>query len=142
MECFLVELNLRKRKWLISCSYNLNKNNISKHIEIQSKNLDLYSSQYKSNIIIGDHHNPSCIGLILTNSPCSFQGSCVVETGLFEFHRMGSHHYELRNSFLRHRSNENRQKYSKQRNCLFVEKNKKELLQKSYINLKNSFNRN
>ena len=79
MECFFVELNLRKRKWLISCSYNLNKNNISKHIEIQSKNLDLYSSQYKSNIIIGDHHNPSCIGLILTNSPCRFQGSCVVE---------------------------------------------------------------
>ena len=94
MECFFVELNLRKRKWLISCSYSLNKNNISKHIEIQSKNLDLYSSQYKSNIIIGDHHNPSCIGLILTNSPCRFQGSCVVETGLFDFHRMGSHHYE------------------------------------------------
>ena len=52
------------------------------------------------------------------------------------------HRSKLRNSFLRHRSNENRQKYSKQRNCLFVEKNKKELLQQSYINLKNSFNRN
>ena len=49
-----VELNLRKRKWLISCSYNLHKNNISKHIEILSKNLDLCSSHYESNIIIGD----------------------------------------------------------------------------------------
>ena len=53
-ECFLAELNLLKRKSLISCSYNPHKNNISKHIEILSKNLDLYSSQYESIIIIGD----------------------------------------------------------------------------------------
>ena len=53
-ECFFVELNLRKRKWLVSCSYNSHKNSISKHIEILSKNLDLYSSQYESNITIGD----------------------------------------------------------------------------------------
>ena len=117
-ECFFVELNLRKRKWLISCSYNPHKNKFSKHIEILSKNLDL-SSQYKSNIIIGDfnvgvsdphmndfcngynlsslinepifYKNPdnlSCIDLILTNSPRSLQGSCVVETGLSDFHRI------------------------------------------------------
>ena len=53
-ECFFVELNLCKRKRLISCSYNPHKNNISKHIEVLRKNLDLYSSQYESNIIIGD----------------------------------------------------------------------------------------
>ena len=51
---FFVELNLRKRKWLIPCSYNPHKNNISRHIETLSKNLDLYSSQYGNNIIIGD----------------------------------------------------------------------------------------
>ena len=88
-------------------------------MEILSKNLDLYSSQYEINIIIGDFNvgvsdlylkyfrnahnlrslikestfyknpeNPSCIDLILTNSHLSFQGSCVVETGLSDFHRM------------------------------------------------------
>ena len=32
--------------------------------------------------------NPSYIDLMLTNSPRSFQNSCVVETGLSDFHRM------------------------------------------------------
>ena len=32
--------------------------------------------------------NPSRIDLILTNKPFSFQNSCVVETGLSDFHRM------------------------------------------------------
>ena len=32
--------------------------------------------------------NPSCIDLILTNSPLSFQSSGVIETGLFNFHKM------------------------------------------------------
>ena len=32
--------------------------------------------------------NPSCIDLILTNSPYSFQNSCVIETGLSDFYMM------------------------------------------------------
>ena len=32
--------------------------------------------------------NPSCIHIILTNSPCSFQNSSVVETGLSDYHMM------------------------------------------------------
>ena len=32
--------------------------------------------------------NPLCIDLILTNSPYSFQNSCVIETGLSDFHMM------------------------------------------------------
>ena len=32
--------------------------------------------------------NPSCIDLILTNSPYSFQNSGVIETGLLDFHKM------------------------------------------------------
>ena len=32
--------------------------------------------------------NPSCIDLILTNSPYSFQISSVIETGLSDFHMM------------------------------------------------------
>ena len=31
---------------------------------------------------------PSCIDLILTNRPKSFQTTCVIETGLSDFHRM------------------------------------------------------
>ena len=31
---------------------------------------------------------PTCIDLILTNSPGSFQNSCVKETGLADFHKM------------------------------------------------------
>ena len=31
---------------------------------------------------------PSCIDLILTNRPKSFQSTCVIETGLSDFHRM------------------------------------------------------
>ena len=31
---------------------------------------------------------PSCIDLILTNCPCSFQNSCVIETGLSDSHKM------------------------------------------------------
>ena len=32
--------------------------------------------------------NPTCIDLILTNRPRSFQDSTVVEMGLFDFHNM------------------------------------------------------
>ena len=32
--------------------------------------------------------NPSCIDMILTNKPRSFQSTCVIETGLSDFHRM------------------------------------------------------
>ena len=37
------------------------------------------------------HKNPSqpkCIDLILTNEPRSFQTTCVIETGLSDFHLM------------------------------------------------------
>ena len=32
--------------------------------------------------------NPSIIDLMLTNSPYSYQNSCVIETGLSDFHKM------------------------------------------------------
>ena len=31
---------------------------------------------------------PTCIDLILTNCPGSFQNPCVIETGLSDFHKM------------------------------------------------------
>ena len=33
-------------------------------------------------------NNPTCIDLILSNTPRSFQSSCVIETGLSDFHLM------------------------------------------------------
>ena len=33
-------------------------------------------------------NNPSCIDLIITNRPKSFQNSMVIETGLSDFHKM------------------------------------------------------
>ena len=119
IEGIFIELNFRKKKWLLSCSYNPNRNTITDHLEILRRNLDLYSAHYENLIIIGDFNtdinqscmksfcesytlsslikeptchknpqNPSCIDLILKNSPYSFQNSCAIETGLSDFHKM------------------------------------------------------
>ena len=53
-EAFFIEIDLRKKKWLFSCSYNPNRENIENHLETLSKNLALYSSSYENLIIIGD----------------------------------------------------------------------------------------
>ena len=113
------EVSIRKKKWLFSCSYNPNGENMENHLETLSKNLVLYSSSYENLIIIGDFNtcleeismsgfcdtfglkslkkkltcyknqeNSSSTDLILTNNPLSFQNSCVIETGLSDFHRM------------------------------------------------------
>ena len=39
-ECLFIEINIRKKKSLFCCSYNPNKNNISKHLHCLSKGLD------------------------------------------------------------------------------------------------------
>ena len=39
-ESFLVELHLRKKKWLINCSYNPNNRNIESHLDSISKSLN------------------------------------------------------------------------------------------------------
>ena len=55
-EGFNVEINLRKKKWLLCCSYNPNKNNIQFHLEKLTKTLALYSSILinENLIILGD----------------------------------------------------------------------------------------
>ena len=53
-ECLFVEINLRKRKWLVCCSYNPHKDNISNHLQLIRKKLDLYSSNYERIILVGD----------------------------------------------------------------------------------------
>ena len=119
LEGFYVKLNLQKKKWLLCCSCNPNKNAIKSHLEILHEGLALYSSKYEDFIVLGDFNvgmgngdmtvfcdiydlkclnkepkcyknpeNPSCVDLILTNNPKCFQSSCVVETGLSDFHRV------------------------------------------------------
>ena len=44
-EAFFVEINLRKEKWIICCSYNPKKSVISEHLQEIGKNLDLFSSK-------------------------------------------------------------------------------------------------
>ena len=118
-EWFYIEINLRKKKWLLCCSYNPKKSNIRAHLECLNKRLALHLLKYEHFIVLGDFNvcvedssmsefcdmynlkslireptcyknseNPSCIDLILTNRPCSFQNSYVFETGLSDFHMM------------------------------------------------------
>ena len=54
LEAIFVERNLRKKKWLLSCSYNPQKSEIRKHLGAVGKNLDSYSSKNKKFILLGD----------------------------------------------------------------------------------------
>ena len=103
---------------MLSCSFNPNRNNIDFHLEDLNRSLPLYSSPlyliavgdfnveannsaisvlnniYDLKSLIKEptwFKNPnklSCIDLIFTNKPRSFQHSCVIETGLSDFHKM------------------------------------------------------
>ena len=52
--------------------------------------MSLYSlrNSVKQKACLKNPENPSCIELILTNSPRSFQNSNVFETGLSDFHKL------------------------------------------------------
>ena len=45
-EYFLVELNFRKQKWLITCNYNPHKTMIKGYLKYISKEIDSHSSKY------------------------------------------------------------------------------------------------
>ena len=45
---------MRKRKWLVCCLCNPHKDNISNHLQLIRKKLDLYSSSYERIILVGD----------------------------------------------------------------------------------------
>ena len=56
-ECLATERNLHKTKWLLICSYNLHKNNISNHLMNLSKIIDRNSSRYDKYLCIGDFNS-------------------------------------------------------------------------------------
>ena len=53
-EDFFVEVNLRKKKWILSCSYNPARKNIVNHVKNISSGLDQFSVTYDNLILQGD----------------------------------------------------------------------------------------
>ena len=54
IEAMFIEINLRKKKWLLSVSYNPLKALIGRHLQAVVKNLDLCSGRYENVIIMKD----------------------------------------------------------------------------------------
>ena len=54
IEGFCIEINLRKKKWLLGCTYNPNKILTSNHLYKIGKNLDNYSSKNDNFFLLGD----------------------------------------------------------------------------------------
>ena len=57
VELFFVEVNIRKKKWLLSCSNNPHKSNISNHLHHLNKDLDVYLKSYDNILIVGDFNS-------------------------------------------------------------------------------------
>ena len=53
-EGIFVEINLRKKKWLLCCSYNPRKSNIANHLKNICKTLDKLNSTYGNLVLLGD----------------------------------------------------------------------------------------
>ena len=56
IETLIVEINLRKRKWLLNGSYSSNESQISHHLECLNSLLDEHSKKYENYVFIGDLH--------------------------------------------------------------------------------------
>ena len=54
IEEFFVELNLKRKNWLLCCSYNPKFSQISFHLNETGKSLDNLTSKYDSIILLGD----------------------------------------------------------------------------------------
>ena len=118
IESFYVELNFRNKKWLLNCSYSPKHSGIESHLDSLSKSIDSLSSKYDNFILkinfinscmkdssmrtfgeiyklrnleptcFKNPESPTCIDLILTNKPLSFNNTCLIETGLSDFYKM------------------------------------------------------
>ena len=54
IEHLFIEISLRSRKFLLSCSYNSNTNLITDHLHCIGRGIDFYSSKYDNFIVPGD----------------------------------------------------------------------------------------
>ena len=57
IECFYVELNFRKKKWLLNCSHNPKYGSIKSYLDSLSKSIDAVSSKYDNFILLGDFNS-------------------------------------------------------------------------------------
>ena len=58
---------------------------------VEGKNINIFCSNYKNCIKSMCYKNPdkpTCIDLIITKSPQSFQNSCIIDTRPSDFHKM------------------------------------------------------
>ena len=53
-EGIFLDINLIKKKWIISCSCNSNNQTIFLHMERMGKAVDSFSSKYENFLVIGD----------------------------------------------------------------------------------------
>ena len=53
-ESFLVEINLDKKKWLINCAYNPDKNIIGSHLNVITKSFGTYYGKYENVVFLGN----------------------------------------------------------------------------------------
>lgn len=86
-EYLLVEINLRKQKWLLCCVYNPHKQNLKKHLQYIEEELAKHSATYDNLLVIGDFNaEPSEIPLSdfakmyglhnLVKEPTCFKSQC------------------------------------------------------------------
>ena len=54
IEAFALEINLRKVKWLLLCSYNPNFCNLPVHLNAIDKAIEFYSKTYDKILVVGD----------------------------------------------------------------------------------------
>ena len=54
IEGFFIELNLRKKKWLLCCTYNPSRSFISDHLSTIGNNIDLLLANYENFFLMGD----------------------------------------------------------------------------------------
>ena len=95
IESFYIEINIRKKKWLLMASkydnFILLGDLNSDPTESAVKDFcEIYSCKnlIKDNTCFKNLLKPSCVDLIITNRPTSFQNSMTVENGLSDFHKM------------------------------------------------------
>ena len=54
IEILFIELNLRKKQWLICSCYNPHKNLINYHLQELAKGIQIYSNNYHELLLMGD----------------------------------------------------------------------------------------
>ena len=57
VECVFAEINIRNKKWLLCCSHNPHRNNISNYRSHSRKGLDNYVGHYDNILFLGDFNS-------------------------------------------------------------------------------------